>query len=239
MNLYKTTNIVLAVIFLSALALSGCSGTVKTETREVSGFNSLVINTFGEFIIRQGDSESLTVQAPSDYLRYLETRVEDGTLHIDQRRGFIGGPIRKVTFTLTVKELNGLHLSGAGSVKVLDGLQSKDISVTLSGAGSIEIDNLQAESLSVNFSSAGAIVVAGKVNSQSVNLSGLGSYESGDLESRTASVNLSGAGSATLWVTEKLDVSVSGVGSVSYFGNPQVNQNVSGLGSVNGKGAHR
>ncbi len=235
----KVNTIIIIAVFLAAILLSSCSSTQKTETREVSGFNALSASAFGEYVIRQGEIESLTIQAPSDYLRYLETRVEDGTLHIDLRRGLIGGPVRRVTYTITVKELNGLHLSGAGSIKVLDGLQSDDLNVSLSGAGSIEIDDLQAKSLSVNFSSAGAIVIAGQVDSQSVNLSGLGSYETGDLECRTATVNLSGAGSATLWVTENLDVAVSGVGSVNYFGNPQISQNVSGLGSVHSKGAHK
>jgi hypothetical protein len=231
--------ITMITVSLMALSLSACGGDIKTENREVIGFNSISISTFGEMQIRQGSIESLTIQAPSDYLRYLETSVENNTLIISTRRGFIGAPVRRVIYTLTVKDLKSLSFSGAGAIKILDGLQSQDFTLNLSGAGSIEIDSLNADSLTLNVSSAGAIVVAGKVNTQSVNLSGVGGYEAGDLESKSVSINLTGAGSATVWATDSLDVILSGVGSVSYYGNPQVSQNISGLGTVNSKGEHR
>ncbi len=226
-------------IALLAMGLSACAGVTKTESRDVSGFDSIAISAFGEVRIRQGTMESLTIEAPSDYLRYIETAVENKTLTISTRRGFIGAPVRRVIYTITVKDLKSLQLSGAGAIKILDGFQSQDFRLNLSGAGSIEIDSLTAKSLTVNFTSAGAIVIAGKVDTQSVNLSGLGSYETGDLESKLVNIKLTGAGSATLWATETLDVTVSGVGSINYYGSPQLRQSITGLGSVNSKGAHR
>ena len=226
-------------VALLAIALSACAGEIKTETRDVSGFDSIAISAFGEVQIRQGTTESLTIEAPSDYLRYVETTVDNNTLNISTRRGFIGAPVRRVIYTITVKDLKSLQLSGASLIKILDGFQTQDFSLNLSGAGSIEIDSLTAKSLTVNLASAGAIVIAGKVDTQSVNLSGVGSYESGDLESKSVNIHLTGAGSATVWATETLDVTVSGVGSINYFGNPQVRQSVTGLGSINSKGAHR
>jgi hypothetical protein len=227
------------VMLLAIMALTACSGAVRTETREVAGFNAVAINSFGEMQIRQGETESLVIEAPSDYLRYLETTVDNNTLNIATRRGFIGAPVRRVLYTLTVKDLNKISLSGAGLVKVLGGLNSTDFNLSLSGAGSIEIDSLTADSLTVNFSSAGAIVVSGKVDRQMVTMSGVGSYEAGDLESKSANIILTGAGSAVVWAKDSLNVTVSGVGSVGYFDSPRVTQNISGLGSVNNKGDHR
>lgn len=226
-------------ILFFVLTVSACSGVIKTETRDVSGFNAVSVSSFGELQIRQGEVESLTIEAPADYLRYLQTSVVNNTLNISTRRGFIGAPVRRVVYTLTVKNLKDLSFSGAGTVKVVGGLKSDDLRLNLSGAGSIEIDSLAADSLTVNFSSAGAIVVAGKVDRQSVTISGVGSYEAGDLESRSTEIVLTGAGSAVVWAHDTLKVTVSGVGSVGYYGNPQVTQNISGLGSVNSKGEHR
>jgi len=226
------------LIALLAMVTSACSGVLTTETREVSGFHEVSMSTFGEVRITQGDTESLTVEAPSNFLRYLETYVENGVLYISMRRGFLGGPANRVIFTLTVKDLDGLSLSGAGTIKVMDGLQCTNLNINLSGAGSIEVDNLAAESVNANLSSAGAIIIAGKVDSQSVNLSGVGGFEAGDLESKSTLVNLTGAGGAVVWATEELDVTVSGVGSINYYGDPRVTQNVTGLGSVNSKGEH-
>lgn len=228
----------LLLALCTVLALTGCTdGVIQTRTDDVSGFDKIEINTFGEFIIEQGDEESLKIEAPRDYLRYITSEVEGSTLIIDTRRGFVGGPIRHITYTLTVKDLEEISLSGAGAIKIF-ALETEQFKMDLTGAGSIEIDELYAENLDINLTSAGAIVIAGEVDSQEVNISGVGSYEAGDLRSDTARILLTGAGSAVVWAEESLDVNITGVGSVSYFGDdPQVSQSVSGLGSINSKGS--
>jgi hypothetical protein len=228
----------LLLLFTVAL-LTGCSDvSMQTQNEDVSGFNRLQINTFGEFIIEQGDQESLTIDAPRDYLRYVTTSVDNGVLVIGMRRGFLGTPIQRVTYTLTVKDLNEISISGAAAVKVFT-LDTEQMAVNLTGAGSVEIDKLTARDLNINLTSAGAIVVAGAVDKQKITISGVGSYEAGDLRSNSTDILLTGAGSAVVWAEQDLSVNVTGVGSVSYFGeNPQVSQNVSGLGSVNSKGIH-
>jgi hypothetical protein len=236
----SVTTTVIGLFLLAALALSGCSdGSMQTRTDQVSGFNQIQINSFGEFIIEQGDQESLKIEAPRDYLRYITAEVENGVLVIGTRRGFFGAPIQHVTYTLTVKDLEKVSLSGAAALKIFK-LDADQLEVNLSGAGSVEIDELTADNLKVNLTSAGAIVVAGEVNNQDITISGVGSYEAGDLRSNTTDILLTGAGSAVVWVEDALDVNVTGIGSVSYFGNhPTVQQNVSGLGSINSKGKHK
>jgi hypothetical protein len=227
----------LALLTLSALALSACDSPTQTRTDNVGDFNRISIETFGEFIIEQGDEESLMIEAPRDYLRYVESEVQNGTLLIRTRRGFFNGSIGRATFTITVKELEDVSLSGAGAIKIL-ALDTDRLSVNLTGAGSVEIDDLTAKRLEVNLASAGAIIIAGSVDKQEINLTGVGSYEGGDLLSEDAEIKLTGAGSAVVWAEDTLDAEITGVGSVSYFGDPDVYQNISGLGSVNSRGAH-
>jgi len=228
---------IFSIIALSAMAAAGCAaGPYRTEEVDVSGFDRISIETFGEIIIEQTGEESLTVEAPRDYLRYIESEVDGDTLVLRTRRGFFGTPARRVTYTITVDELEEISLSGAGTVDIYE-LDTDDVYVSLTGAGSIEIDELTADELEVNLTSAGAIVIAGEADTQDVNLSGVGSYEAGDLRTAETRINLSGAGSAVVWVEDYLDVNVSGVGSVAYYGeNPDVRQSVSGLGSVNARG---
>lgn len=234
----KNNAVKLASLLLigAALLLSGCvQGPSETREEDVSDFNRVSIETFGELLISQGSTESLRIDAPRDYLRYLTAEVDDGTLTIKTRRGYFGTLGQSVTYTLTVKDLNEVSFSGAGSIKIF-ALNTDDFTVELNGAGSVEIDDLQADSLTVELNSAGAVVIAGRVGKQDVNLNGLGSYEAGDLQSDETSIRLSGAGSAVVWAEDKLNVEVSGVGSVSYFGSPVLTQSISGLGSVNSKG---
>ena len=225
------------LLIFSCLALTACSSPYQTRSDNVSGFKRISIETFGEFIIEQGDEESLTIEAPRDYLRYVTSEVKNETLIISTRRGFIGGPVHRATFTIMVKNLEEISLSGAGAIKIFT-LETDILDINLTGAGSIEIDELTAERLEVNLTSAGAIIIAGTVEKQEINLTGVGSYEGGDLQSEDAQIYLTGAGSAVVWAEDDLDVEITGVGSVSYFGDPDVYQDISGLGSISSRGAH-
>lgn len=227
----------LAFLTLSALVLSACDSPTQTRSDDVSDFNRISIETFGEFIIEQGDEESLTIEAPRDFLRYVESDVQNETLVIRTRRGFFNGSIGRATFTITVKDLEDVSLSGAGAIKIF-ALDTEKLSVNLTGAGSVEIDELTAKRLEINLTSAGAIIIAGSVDKQQINLTGVGNYEGGDLQSVDAEIKLTGAGSVVVWAEESLDAEITGLGTVSYFGYPEVYQNISGLGSINSKGAH-
>jgi len=224
-----------SLIFIS-LVFSGCaSSPYDTENVNVKEFNNIQIDTFGEFIIEQGDSESLTIEAPRDYLRYIVAEVQDDTLVIRTRRGFFGGPVRRAVFTISVKELDNITLTGAGAIKVY-ALETENLNVNLTGAGSIEVDDLNTDDLEVNLTSAGAVIIAGSAKNQEVKLTGVGSYEAGDLETEDTEVLVTGAGSAVVWAEDDLDIEITGVGSVTYFGSPDVYQNITGLGSVNSRG---
>jgi hypothetical protein len=233
----KTFSLLIASLILFGLALTACTSPYQTRSDDVSGFNRISIETFGEFIIKQGDDESLTIEAPRDYLRYITSEVKNETLIISTRRGFLGGPVHQATFTIMVKNLDDISLSGAGAIKVFS-LETNTLDINLTGAGSIEIDELTAERLEVNLASAGAIIIAGTVEKQEINLTGVGSFEGGDLKSKDVEIRLSGAGSAIVWAEDDLDVEITWIGSVSYFGNQNVYQDISGLGSINSNGTH-
>jgi len=228
--------LIFAALMIGSLTISGCAGgPYDTQNINVEGFDKIRIDTFGEFIIEQGESESLQIDAPRDYLRYLIAEVEDDTLVIRTRRGFFAGPVNRAVFTISVKDLEDISLAGAGAIKVLE-LDTDTLEVNLTGAGSIEIDELKSKRLEVNLTSAGAIIIAGTVKNQYVNLTGVGSYEAGDLMTEDTEVLMTGAGSAVVWAEEDLEIEVTGLGSVTYFGNPDVYQNITGLGSVNSRG---
>lgn len=221
---------VAAVIFAPRLGLAGSggwmslmpfmiggrpgSGQLVTETRAVSGFDSVTFSSFGELTIQPGERESLTIEAEDDILPHILTEVRGGTLHIgfDEPGARVSRyPTRPIRLTLTVVRLEALELSGAGSVVVRD-LASEALRAKLSGAGSL-----------------GA---SGTTDRLEVIVSGFGSFNGADLQSETADVTLSGAGGATVWATARLNATISGVGSVAYYGQPVVTKTVSGLGTV-------
>jgi hypothetical protein len=230
---------------LVALLLSACglrvingSGEVITESRPVSDFTAVDFSGFGEVTLVQGEDEGLTIETDDNLLPYIQTTVSRGTLTIGMDDGVMTPllrPTQSIRYELTVKTLNALELSGAGTVQA-EQLTADSLTLTESGAGEITIAELTASDVSVEMSGAGRVDLAGQVTRQTVEMSGLGSYEAGDLESQTAQISLSGAGEATVWVSEQLDAELSGAGSINYYGAPQVSSDSSGIGRVESLG---
>jgi hypothetical protein len=210
---------------------------VVSEEREVSDFTSVSLEGIGDLEIIQGDVESLTIEAEDNIISKIESYVSGSTLHIGFERFINVIPTSGITYTLTVKDLNGIEVSGYGDVYIAS-LTTDRLEVEVSGGGRIAIDNLVAESLDVELSGAGDFELAGMVNQQEINLSGAGSYNAPDLQSSVAEIDISGAGSAQLWVTDELEVNLSGVGSLQYYGDAEVQQSISGIGKVIALGAH-
>lgn len=213
--------------------------------RSVQDFREVSFSGVGDLYITQGSEESLTIDASPRMLRRIRAEVRGDTLYIGDRSGlfdfdffrpFFVGPTGKIRFDLTVRDLSGLDISGAGDT-YMETLQTDTLQIDMSGAGSLEVSKLDAESLSVDMSGAGSVEMAGRAAQQTIDMNGLGSLHAGDLAGDSVQLDLSGAGSATVWAREQLDVSMSGVGSVDYYGAPQIRQDVSGLGSVNSMGA--
>ncbi len=234
---------IIATLTLNACAfsLTQGSGQVVTETRQISGFDQVSLSGIGNLTITQGDKESLQIEAEDNILPRIETTVQNRTLHIryqnnDWQKNVV--PTKPIKFFLTVKNINRMALSGAGSITSTN-IRTDTLTISSSGAGSVKIGSLTAQSLTTNLSGLGSCELAGKVKNQNLVISGTGSYNAPDMESQNTTIIISGAGSSTVWSTSTLNVTISGAGSVSYYGSPNVTKTISGIGSINSLGSHQ
>lgn len=211
------------------------SGTIVSEAREVDDFSRINLMGEGTVAVTEGRETSLTIETDDNLLSHIDTSVTDGTLEITTEPGIDIDPTDTVVYEVTVSNVVGVTLAGAGRIRLAEG-RADSFAIELSGAGDIEIGALTTDALDAAISGVGSIVVAGSAESQVVTVSGAGSYEAADLQSVRATVTNSGVGSAAVWVTESLDATVSGLGSIDYFGSPEVTQAVSGIGTVNARG---
>lgn len=207
------------------------SGNVISESRDVGDFTEVVLSGVGQLHITQTGSESLTIEAEDNIMPLLTSEVRGQRLVLGTEPGVHFSPKQPIRYTLTVKDLSAIRISGAGNVDV-PALGTASLRLELSGAGNLTVTGLAADSLDVSLSGAGSATCAGEVRSQDVRISGAGSYRGDDLASVTARAVISGTGSAHLRVSEQLDARVSGVGSIIYSGNPAVRKSVSGVGRV-------
>jgi hypothetical protein len=241
----KKLTIATLILFLVAMLTSACeinmvsgSGKIITESRSVSGFNSVIFAGLGELNITQGSSEGLTIEAEDNIMPHILTNVTNGVLTISMDKENwqnVVRPTRNVKFTLKVRSLGGLELSGLGNV-TMPALQADSLALKVGGAGNISIVSLNTGKVTCTMSGAGNVSLGGKVTSQTITLSGLGNYSAGDLDSQQATITVSGAGGATVWARSSLSVKISGAGSVSYYGTPTLTKDISGLGVINSAG---
>jgi hypothetical protein len=206
-----------------------------SENRDVSDFNRVSVHDAGELIITQGSEETLLIEANADVLDRVTSEVCDGELRLGLK-GWLDRLISwpqniKIRYTLTLKELKGLNVSGACTV-VAGSLTGQSLDISTSGSAKVNIDELTAETLKVDISGSGDFAIAGRIQEQQVHVSGAGDYRASGLESKSARLNLSGSSRVHLWVSDTLDVHISGMGTVEYTGSPKVSQHISGMGKV-------
>lgn len=211
------------LLALLGLALSGCgvvnlgvgqlqgSGNVTTEPREVGAFTAIDISGVGEVVITQGDTDSLTVETDDNLQAILLSEVRGDTLYLGMKPNVSLRNATRIAFTVTVKDLTQLTLSGAATVSARD---------------------LSGDQLTVDHSGVGTVTTVGTVMEQRVMLSGAGSYDGAALVSDQATIDLSGVGNVVVNVRERLDATVSGLGSVEYIGSPALQEHVTGLGTI-------
>lgn len=213
------------------------SGKIIAQNREVVNFHAITLDYPAQVVIKQGNKESVKIEADDNLLPGLKTQVKNDVLRVfyDTENGRYINPTQPVIITITVKDLDDVVFSSAGELMIED-LKTDTLDVALTGAGNLEISNILVKNLSVNLSGAGSITTSGTTDDLEVIISGFGDFKGADLHSKTANINISGAGSATMWVDDKLDAEISGAGSVDYYGSAKVTKQISGVGSVNHKG---
>jgi hypothetical protein len=216
------------LIALSGTVMSGCrwekhnhtrrngpriegSGSTKTEQRSVGRFHGVRLEGIGKVLITQGDEESVTIEADDNVVDGVTTEVFAGILVIGMEDRNFGDV--KVVAHVTVKEIEEVSLSGAGSIESVNQLQCGTLECSLTGVGEIELK--------------------GSCDRQKISLSGVGKIQNGEMRSEESRARVTGVGSCEVNATQSLDASVSGLGRIVYFGNPaEVKTSVSGLGSV-------
>jgi putative autotransporter adhesin-like protein len=235
----KRISITLVLLLLGA-AFSGCtgpgnivrgSGKVITESREVSGFDEVLLSGSGSLNIEQTGTESLTIEGEDNIIELIETEVTGGKLTMGVRNGAGISPTRPLQFNLTVKDIKAVTLSGSGDV-MSPKLEADDLALEISGSGEMSLDQIAVESLEALISGSGELTVAGTASRQDVRISGSGNYRGADLKSEEARVRVGGSGSAEVDASDTLNAEISGSGDIIYIGDPNVTQNVNGSGKV-------
>jgi hypothetical protein len=216
-----------------------------TETREVSGFKTVVMRGYGDLAISQQRDATgpgtLKIQADEEVMPRILAEVRGDRLVLGFSMPWydwiwwwwqwIFTSDKRIRFTLTARGVEELRIDGAGLV-TSDRFESERLKLAVSGAGKIRLAGVAVKTLDTRLSGAADVEIAGAADRHDARISGAGSIRARGLVTTHSVVVISGAGSCAVNAKDELDARISGAGSVSYDGNPRVTQHVSGAGSV-------
>jgi hypothetical protein len=224
-----------ALLSIASILPAAAEGVGEDEMREISGARGIELATSGTLYLTQDDENSILIEARSDVLPHIRTRVRNGILVIDldSWRGLNAG---RMIFHLHLQDIEHIEASSSGDI-YCEEISSEEITLRTSSSGVIEIGRLDAEELRATLSSSGDITLAGSAEVQEIRLSSSGNYEAADFETAVTDARLSSSGDAEIWVTDTLNVRLSSSGNLSYFGNPKIDSiDISSSGNITNLG---
>lgn len=209
----------LALLVLLLVFAAGChhgrfaeirgSGKRELQKRNVAPFTS--ISTEGAFTIEVTCQKDLSLEVEGDdnVLEFVTAEVSGNILRLKNSKNYSTN--EPVKFRISVPNLEGLSVSGAGR---------------------IDIKGLNNDKFEVDANGAPTITVAGTTKVIDVGSNGAGKIDTSKLHASRGVVDANGATRVDLAEVDQLDATVNGPSTVTYKGDPVVNKTVHGPGKI-------
>ncbi|TAE04389.1 MAG: hypothetical protein EAZ95_20660 [Bacteroidetes bacterium] len=208
------------VALVWAVTFAQAQKTTATETRDLPTFSKVKSGSIIEVVLKKSNTESAKITTENIEPSEVITEVRGGELCLELQNGKYRNNI-KVVVEVYYKNLNGIKVSGAGSLTAEGTIKSETLHIRLSGAGSIKLESVEALKLTSDISGAGSIKIVGKADDHFVEVSGAGNFKGFELSTLNTHARISGAGNVDINVTGNLEGRISGAGNLRYKGNPK------------------
>ncbi|MEO9870412.1 head GIN domain-containing protein [Ekhidna sp.] len=205
------------------------------RTVDVGSFSELSLGISGTVYLKQGSTQSVEIECDQDIFDKIEFEIRGDKLVIKKEGKWNwndGWRRSEVDIYITMDEIEGVSVSGSGSIESDGMLKTEDVRLSVSGSGNMELD-LNSDEMDLRISGSGSIRLNGEANEAEAKISGSGRVKAEDLTVKIFQASISGSGSCYITATDEVSANISGSGSVYYAGNPdRVVSNSSGSGKV-------
>ena len=193
-------------------------GKVVTKERKTESFTGVKVSSGIDVYLKQGNNESVSVEADENLHEYIITEVRGGILNVYSEYNIREAERKRVY--VTMKEVNSVKTTSAGDVTGESPINSDRLELSASSAGDIKLE-VHAKNINVDISSSGDISLSGETDMLRADLSSAGDLNAYDLKSREADVSVSSAGDADVYVSERITARSSSAGDINYKGDPK------------------
>lgn len=206
---------------------------VTRSERKLEPFTGIKVSSGVDVYLKQGDDQSVVVEADENLHEYILTKVRDGVLHVYTEVSIRNAEKERVY--VTMKEIREVETSSAGDIVGESPVKSNELELSASSAGNIMLE-VYAKEVEVSVSSSGDMTLSGETDKLKADLSSAGDLNAFELKSREADITVSSAGDADINVAEKITARASSAGDINYKGDPQfVDVQTSSAGGIHKK----
>ncbi|MEP7128989.1 MAG: head GIN domain-containing protein [Chitinophagales bacterium] len=223
------------VWLLSIAFHAGAQTNTATETRNLTGFSSVVLNVPAVLTVSQSKEFSVQLEGRKELLDEVITELKGDRLVIRYRENkWPPASEKALQIYIKLPDVKGLELNGSGSMAVLTELHSKNLALEVNGSGNIKTRNIKAEHLTATINGSGAILeLGGQANTAEMEVNGSGNIDADKLVCTNASATTTGSGNISAGTPSSFDATITGSGTIFYNGNAaSIKKNVTGSGKV-------
>jgi len=191
---------------------------VVTKERKTDSFTGIKVSSGIDVYLKQGNNETVSVEADENLHEYIITEVRGGILDVYSEYNIRDAERKRVY--VTIKEVNSVKTTSAGDVFGETPIKSDRLELSASSAGDIKLE-VNAKDIDIDISSSGDMTLSGETDMLKADLSSAGDLNAYELKAREADVSVSSAGDADIYATEKITARASSAGDVNYKGDPK------------------
>jgi hypothetical protein len=219
------------IVLLLMLSLTSCngnlnlidgidgSGNVVTEKRNIeTPFTKIQASTGVEVILEQGSPSEVEVEVDDNLMKYIVTRVENGTLilKIDGNINTMESAIVRVK----TKTIEGLESSSGASIKTISKLSGTSLTLKTSSGSTIQAD-LEYEKVSCESTSGSEIKLSGKALALETISSSGSEIDAKDLAANEITAQSTSGSNTTVNPIVLLNAKASSGSSIEYVKKPK------------------
>lgn len=181
-----------------------------TEERILDPFSRIDADGAFEIRIACGHDQKVRIEAETNLIARIRTRVENRTLFIDTDRSVCAR--KEMRIAISLPALDAFSADGAIDAAISD-VRTDRFQLFLAGSGNA--------------------TVSGQVRQFDARLTGAGDLQAAELMARSVAVTLAGAGQAAVYAARRLEATIEGVGDIAVHGNPEeIIEHINGVGEV-------
>ncbi len=243
----RKLNLLFAFILATLLFLTIVSFTQAQTTKkvlELPEFKSIYVNSGYTVYLKQTNKQEVSVEVLTDIFLVSEIKVENGVLMVNVERKpeapnkSIWAKIDDIKLNPTmklfvsVKSISEIQVNGSGKVISENSISSDNLTLGVSGSGSIDLD-IKGNVVTTDISGSGNVTLKGYATANEIKITGSGNLLAFGCELENAKAKLAGSGNGEITVSNSLEATIMGSGVLKHRGNTKnLAKKVYGSGAV-------